>query len=790
MKRLLFVLFTVLTLPLFAAPELTVKLSSAHLVKGETTYLRFYVTENFLDANPVLPQIKGLEISLVESRDQVTLPEKRQRAASYVFAISALREGSFIIPSIKLTANNIPLTSPQRNITVHSRSELEEEFLQIGDDKYPYFTKLFLESDTLYPNQTQRAELKFYFPPKFGLQSPNLPETPNTTNLAAWRFETPNLRYSLGTLPFGNNPNENYEVYTFKTYCNGLQPGTASFGDITTTFRAQVVTHRSAGFVQRQTRNFPLSSGSAEFQVIPFPAGAPAGFQGAIGSFNLGAIAPSKLSIKDSESLSIRLSIVGEGNLGSVNKPIMAEGNPWDIIDISEVERGDERRSNTGTIEFDYLIQPNGRTKSIPSFSFVYFDPERNQYRVNSTQEIPVTITKNLASATAAATPKAIVPVEAMSDILGLIDPIRQSAQPSFWSKLPFWWWQPLPILILLVMLFISLRRRLREYRLKDSRKAMMKQAFKQLQRTNKGFYKAAGAFVEKWLNEKPSKATEEILSLRDQHCFSDEKEQEPNSEERQAILKSLKGLLSICLTALYLSSSSAEANPLTHWQDGEFQKALEHYQSLPKSADVEYNIANCWYRLDSPGKAALHYQRALLLDPQHAESQQNLRYLHRSLGSLVPDTPDSLARIIALLPKITYKHLLYASVWCLILSALWIFLFRPRGSRLAIAVSLLIISPILLGVSFYSHANYPDHFTNFESLSIVTEDDVEAYTEPLQHSKQDLRLVIKAPPGSLCQVLSTRADWCYVNFAQESRGWIRKQSISPITPKKENSED
>jgi len=787
MKRLFLALLTLLTLPLIAAPELTVKLSSAHLVKGETTHLRIYVSEDYLDADPVLPKIEGLEIAQIESRRPLTLQEKRQRVASYVFSITAQEEGHYKIPPLKLTANNTVLISPEQKLTVHPRSELEEAFLQFGDRKHPYLTKLFLETDTLYPNQTQRAELKFYFPPQFGLQAPSLPEVPDTTNLAAWRFSIPSAPHSIGSLPFGRN---HHQVYTFSTYCNGLQPGKASFGEITTIFRAQVSTRRP-GLFQSSTRSFPLPSATAEFNVIPFPPGAPAGFEGAIGSYNLEAISPTKLDIKDSESISIRLSIKGEGNLDSINKPVMDPESPWNSIDISEVERGAERRYNSGTLEFDYLIQPKGRTKNLPSFRFVYYDPDKEEYIVKTTQEIPVTITKTISNSLQHATPKAVVPIEAMGDILGIIDPVKPPTSPSFWETLPFWWWQPIPALIALSLILHYFRLKLRSRRLNNSREMLMKQAYKKLQKTDQGFYRAAGAFVEKWLGAKKHDSIDEVLRLRDQHCFSEQETTEPSPQEKQSILKSIKPLLSICFAILFLSPQRGEASAAyTAWQDGDYQKALEQYQALPNSADVEYNLANCWYRLDHPGKAALHYHRALLHDADHPEALQNLRYLHRSLGSLAPPPPESITKTIALLSKPTYLQMIYFAAWLIILTLLVLVLYRLKRTQFTLTLTGLILASLLLGVAYYAHSRYPNSLNNHADLNIIISDDVEAYTEPLTHSKQDLQTVIKAPPGSLCQVLSSRGDWSYVSFFQKSRGWVSNQHLAPIHPPKENTSE
>jgi len=56
-----------------------------------------------------------------------------------------------------------------------------------------------------------------------------------------------------------------------------------------------------------------------------------------------------------------------------------------------------------------------------------------------------------------------------------------------------------------------------------------------------------------------------------------------------------------------------------TAYTAGKFQEALDYYQSAHSDnipADVHFNIGNCYYRLDQPGRAALHYHRALYKNP------------------------------------------------------------------------------------------------------------------------------------------------------------------------------
>lgn len=72
------------------------------------------------------------------------------------------------------------------------------------------------------------------------------------------------------------------------------------------------------------------------------------------------------------------------------------------------------------------------------------------------------------------------------------------------------------------------------------------------------------------------------------------------------------------------------------------FHDALSIYQQLlPKgeSADVYYNLANCYYRLDSIAPAILWYERALMLSPGDGDIRFNLRLARsKTIDKILPE--------------------------------------------------------------------------------------------------------------------------------------------------------
>ncbi len=80
-------------------------------------------------------------------------------------------------------------------------------------------------------------------------------------------------------------------------------------------------------------------------------------------------------------------------------------------------------------------------------------------------------------------------------------------------------------------------------------------------------------------------------------------------------------------------------------YQAKDFAKAIERYEQLAtdgyKSSDLEYNLGNAWYRQGSTGRAILHFERALVLEPKHQAAAKNLAFLRSKITTDIEPLPD-----------------------------------------------------------------------------------------------------------------------------------------------------
>ncbi|MBK8566292.1 MAG: SH3 domain-containing protein [Saprospiraceae bacterium] len=96
-----------------------------------------------------------------------------------------------------------------------------------------------------------------------------------------------------------------------------------------------------------------------------------------------------------------------------------------------------------------------------------------------------------------------------------------------------------------------------------------------------------------------------------------------------------------------YLLAGEAEtlfAEGNKAYKEKAYDKAIATYEELInqgyKSADLEYNLGNAWYRQGSVGQAVLHFERALVLDGNHEQATKNLAFLRSKINADIEPLP------------------------------------------------------------------------------------------------------------------------------------------------------
>lgn len=138
-----------------------------------------------------------------------------------------------------------------------------------------------------------------------------------------------------------------------------------------------------------------LSTLPVTIHVKPLPSGAPVGFTGAVGDFQMKA-ALSSPEIGVNEALSLKITINGTGNLPLMGEPEVNLPPDHDLYDVTrsvQTSTSGNRISGSVTFEYPIIARHAGRFRIAP-VQFAWFDPKAGAYLTALTEEFNFTVVK------------------------------------------------------------------------------------------------------------------------------------------------------------------------------------------------------------------------------------------------------------------------------------------------------------------------------------------------------------------------------------------------------------
>lgn len=787
-------------------------LSSAYIIRGEETQLIIESNGRLSDL-PELQSTADYKLEFLGKQD--TRNNRRQFVTQYVYRIKSYEKGVHEIPSFEFSFNGAPFSSAPQYLHVYAANELNFKTININDEELTYATAIRLPSRELYEGETVPAEVKLYLPNSpnaFSVMDKGLPEL-ERDGISAWRFEG-GQKSNTFFLPEGR-----FYSMTYHSSAYALRSGEVSLGkgSVRPVFR-MIVNTRGLARWQNVPVEFPLEQ--ITINAKPLPPNAPESFNGAIGDFTIKSSVEERSRTSFDDPITIDLTVEGSGNLDILKAPALtAEEGDWKIIGTTKEDQDTERRFLTGTRTFTQILRPLKNLDLIPPYELSYFDPYQEQYKTVKTPPIFLDIKasavkeekeqlekKQNLTAEEEVTPQAPaeeklkanpIPQESMTDVLALVDPLRAEYKEQ--EKRPLWhYWQIIPALLFVMILGLISKEKLIPRLRPSSQSKKAKADLSELKTisNDKEFLKEAVNFATKWISKDSSDFTTQLTERRDQHCFSST----PFSmkkNERSQLLKELMNrasktfsLLLLCLVVLQPQSAEAvstvKVTPESYYEKAQeaadaknYSTAISYYfeahpdQIFP--ADVLYNLGTLYALDEKPGKAALFFRRTLQKAPDHREAAQNLRFIERSMGSIIVER-RGIVEWLSNFPQSLINTLLIAFIWIFLLLAFSLVIVKRRTYRALIWTGL-VLSFFLLPLAATAKFLYPSdgEFSAIEDIAIVTSDGPVLIRTAASHSSAE---VIKAPPGSLCKLVDQRGLWAYVEFANTTRGWINTESL------------
>ena len=387
-------------------------------------------------------QIPGFGVGSMGSSTRVLLQNGRMSTTrTYTYVLSPRLTGKFTIPAVRIDGGGeVTTTQPiivevvkgssessarrrKTNRTRNSRTQNpyygSDEEDDEDEDQYPsqpqqssqqqqqrvsqtsesMFLTAVADKTSAYPGEQITLSVTFYTMVPLADNPQYLP--PVFKNFMS--EDLPPVRNGQKSLTAGGAI---YGYSEIKTALFGLASGQGEIQEATVTanivstpdidpFDPNFIQNFMNGTMNRSEKKI-LKSKPFKIKIKPLPAGAPASFNGAVGSYTMRSM-PEKGIYKEGEPLSFTVTVSGRGNLKSVTAPKFQETPDFKVFDtqVSTNQNKDNDKVG-GKKTFTYLLVPRsaGR-KVIPSLTFSYFDPATEHYYTLNTKPAEIEVAKS-----------------------------------------------------------------------------------------------------------------------------------------------------------------------------------------------------------------------------------------------------------------------------------------------------------------------------------------------------------------------------------------------------------
>lgn len=220
-------------------------------------------------------------------------------------------------------------------------------------------------------------------------------------------------------------------------------------------------------------------------------------------------------------------------------------------------------------------------------------------------------------------------------------------------------------------------------------------------------------------------------------------------------------------------------------YQTGRHAEARERYEQLVQKGHQDpalyYDLGNACFRLNQLGRAIWAYERALRLDPDHAEARHNLGLARDTVASRVKDKvvgarrPSLTARLVAAVPVNTATAV-FLLVWWVLFGGLVALVLLPRGvlrAILIVGVVLAGVASVVFGTIYYQGVRLETGVKE----AIVLED-----TVPVREGPRGVAVkAFEVHAGLRVEVAAREDSWLKIRLPNGLEGWVPAAALGEL---------
>lgn len=242
-----------------------------------------------------------------------------------------------------------------------------------------------------------------------------------------------------------------------------------------------------------------------------------------------------------------------------------------------------------------------------------------------------------------------------------------------------------------------------------------------------------------------------------------------------------------LVLSSFFVNAQSAnelfkKGNKLYTEQD--YDAAIEAYEAVVESgmesSDLYFNLGNCYYKLNKIAPSIYNYEKALKIDPNNEDAQNNLSYAKRMSIDVIEELPKTFLQRFSenVIMKLTYDQWAVIGVVAASLVALFFLLYffstTTRKKFVFFNLSLL-MALVLIVTTIFAFSNFDTVKKNRQAIIFAAKSEVK--NAPMVSSE----LVFELHEGTKVVILDNLDNWVKIKLADGKIGWISQTDLKEI---------
>ena len=220
-------------------------------------------------------------------------------------------------------------------------------------------------------------------------------------------------------------------------------------------------------------------------------------------------------------------------------------------------------------------------------------------------------------------------------------------------------------------------------------------------------------------------------------------------------------------------------------YNEGKFQEAINTYESILEtenhSAELYFNIANAYYKMNRVAPSVYYYEKALQLSPDDKDIKNNISFAQNMTIDAIEVIPEvGFSKITkSVINKYSFDDWAKLSIAFVILFVIlfltYYFSYSTNRKRFAFLSSILSFTFVLITIMF---AFQKYELEQKDNPAIVFAQESEIKSEPNLRSE----IAFKLHEGTKVQVLEIyNENWTKIKLTDGKTGWIPSQDIKEL---------